>query len=65
MWLLPVYIMANVIVLIAPIAATRGFFGSDAVFLLDILRRTCNQADLVHCLPFRKLATGWRFALRF
>jgi hypothetical protein len=32
---------------------------------LDILRRTHNQADLIHCLPFRQVATGWHFSLRF
>ena len=43
----------------------KGIFRLGRLWLLDILRRTCNQADLVHCLPFRQLATGWRFALRF
>jgi hypothetical protein len=43
----------------------KGIFRLGRLWLLDILRRTHNQADLVHCLPFRKLATGWRFALRF
>jgi hypothetical protein len=43
----------------------KGIFRLGRLWLLDILRRTRNQADLVHCLPFRKLATGWRFSLRF
>jgi hypothetical protein len=43
----------------------KGIFRLGRLWLLDILRRTSNPADLVHCFPFRKLATGWRFALRF
>jgi Transposase DDE domain len=43
----------------------KGIFRLGHLWLLDILRRTNNQADLVHCLPFRKLATGWHFSLRF
>jgi hypothetical protein len=43
----------------------KGIFRLGRLWLLDILRRTRNQADLVHCLPFRKLATGWRFSMRF
>jgi len=43
----------------------KGIFRLGRLWLLDILRRTRNQADLVHCLPFRKLAAGWRFSLRF
>lgn len=43
----------------------KGIFRLGRLWLLDILRRTRNQADLVHCFPFRKLATGWRFSLRF
>jgi hypothetical protein len=43
----------------------KGIFRLGCLWLLDILRRTSNQADLVHCLPFRQLATGWRFSLRF
>jgi len=43
----------------------KGIFRLGRLWLLDILRRTTNPADLVHCLPFRKLATGWRFSLRF
>ncbi len=43
----------------------KGIFRLGRLWLLDILRRTRNQADLVHCLPFRKLATGWHFSMRF
>lgn len=43
----------------------KGMFRLGHLWLLDILRRTTNQADLVHCLPFRKISTGWHFALRF
>ncbi len=43
----------------------KGIFRLGHLWLLDILRRTSNQADLVHCLPFRKLATGWHFSMRF
>ena len=43
----------------------KGIFRLGRLWLLDILRRTHNQADLIHCLPFRKVATGWRFSLRF
>ena len=43
----------------------KGIFRLGRLWLLDILHRTSNQADLVHCLPFRKLATGWHFSLRF
>jgi hypothetical protein len=43
----------------------KGIFRLGRLWLLDILRRTRNQADLVHCLPFRKLATGWLFSMRF
>ena len=43
----------------------KGIFRLGRLWLLDILRRTSNQADLVHCLPFRQLATRWRFAWRF
>jgi transposase len=41
----------------------KGIFRLGRLWLLDILRRTRNQADLVHCFPFRKVATGWRFSL--
>jgi hypothetical protein len=57
--------MANEIVLIALIGRDKGIFRLGRLWLLDILRRTCNQADLVHCFPFRQLAAGWHFALRF
>src|SRR5258708_30125355 len=43
----------------------KGIFRLGRLWLLDILRRTSNRADLVHCLPFRKLATGWHFSMRF
>jgi Transposase DDE domain len=43
----------------------KGIFRLGRLWLLDILRRSSNPADLVHCLPFRKNATGWRFSLRF
>ena len=43
----------------------KGIFRLGRLWLLDILRRTSNHADLVHCLPFRKLATGWHFSMRF
>ena len=43
----------------------KSIFRLGRLWLLDMLRRTRNQADLVHCLPFRQLATGWRFSLRF
>lgn len=43
----------------------KGIFRLGRLWLLDILRRTSNPADLVHCLPFRKHASGWRFSLRF
>jgi len=43
----------------------KGIFRLGRLWLLDILRRTCNQADLVHCLPFRKLAPGWHFSMCF
>lgn len=43
----------------------KGIFRLGRLWLLDMLHRTCNQADLVHCLPFRKLATGWHFSMRF
>jgi hypothetical protein len=43
----------------------KGIFRLGRLWLLDILRRTNNRADLVHCLPFRKLAAGWHFSMRF
>lgn len=43
----------------------KSIFRLGRLWLLDILRRARTAAALVHCLPFRKLPTGWRFALRF
>lgn len=43
----------------------KGIFRLGCLWLLDILCRMRNQADLVHCLPFRKQVTGWCFVLRF
>ncbi len=43
----------------------KGIFRLGRLWLLDILRRARTAAALVHCLPFHKTPTGWRFALRF
>ena len=43
----------------------KGIFRLGRLWLLDILRRARTAAALVHCLPFQKSPTGWRFALRF
>jgi hypothetical protein len=43
----------------------KGIFRLGRLWLLDILRRARSAAALVHCLPFQKSPTGWRFALRF
>jgi hypothetical protein len=43
----------------------KSIFRLGQLWLLDILRRACNQASLTCCLPFQKTAKGWRFALRF
>ncbi len=43
----------------------KGIFRLGRLWLLDILRRARSAAVLVHCLPFQKSPTGWRFALRF
>jgi hypothetical protein len=43
----------------------KSIFRLGQLWLLDILRRACNQASLTWCLPFQKTAKGWRFALRF
>ena len=43
----------------------KGIFRLGRLWLLDILRRARTAAALVHCLPFQKSSTGWRFALRF
>jgi hypothetical protein len=57
--------MANAIVLIARIGATRGFFVSDAFGFWIFCVEHAIKLMQVHCLPFRKVATGWRFSLRF
>jgi hypothetical protein len=43
----------------------KSIFRLGRLWLLDILRRVHNRASLRHCLPFQKMKTGWRFALRF
>lgn len=43
----------------------KGIFRLGRLWLLDILRRARTAAALLHCLPFQKGPTGWRFALRF
>ena len=43
----------------------KGIFRLGRLWLLDILRRDRTMLALIHCLPFSKTPTGWRFALRF
>jgi Transposase DDE domain len=43
----------------------KSIFRLGRLWLLDILRRAHNRASLRHCLPFQKMKTEWRFALRF
>jgi hypothetical protein len=43
----------------------KSIFRLGRLWLLDILRRAHNRASLRWCLPFQKMKTGWRFALRF
>jgi hypothetical protein len=43
----------------------KSIFRLGRLWLLDILRRAKNRAAVKWCLPFKKLANGWRFALRF
>ncbi len=43
----------------------KSLFRVGCLWLKDILRRAWNRAALFWCLPFRKMATGWKFSLRF
>jgi hypothetical protein len=43
----------------------KSIFRLGRLWLLDMLRRAHNRAFLRWCLPFQKMKTGWRFALRF
>jgi hypothetical protein len=43
----------------------KGIFRLGRLWLLDILRRAKNRAAVKWCLPFKKMANGWRFSLRF
>lgn len=43
----------------------KGIFRLGRLWLLDMLRRDRATLALIHCLPFHKTPTGWRFTLRF